>query len=406
MCKRFLFLLALVVLAGISTQAFAVGFPDVTGTYYETAFTYLSENGAVQGYPDGRGAPTSMLNRVEALKVLLSVRSEDKARVQRIQKHMPPLPLFADVNQKSWYAPYIEAAFEKGMVQGYPDGTFRPGYPLRTEEAIALLMRLFGEEGENDGAELSPYIENRDGEWFTSSVNAAIKKNLILHAGTLRLGMPITRGQFFDMVYRLHSIKSANKVAYDGPEPPPPAPQRIVVQPRQPVVRSVSPRPTTSVASQARLSNPYASEKYFSISMPSLGIKDLVITHPSDPFSSNGVLSVLQYGVGHLFGYPGAGGKIMVYGHSSGYPWDVSKYTKIFRRVNELNPGDKIYVTYGDKLITYEVTYEETVPARDTSAFNDDGLGEELILYTCWPPDSISQRYLVHARPVETVALR
>ena len=96
----------------------------------------------------------------------------------------------------------------------------------------------------------------------------------------------------------------------------------------------------------------------------------------------------------------------MIYGHSSGYPWDVSKYTKIFRKVNQLKVGDRIYVTYEGKLHTYEVTYEETIDAKDTAPFNDDAEGEELILYTCWPPDSIAQRYLVHAKPIETVALR
>ena len=54
----------------------------------------------------------------------------------------------------------------------------------------------------------------------------------------------------------------------------------------------------------------------------------------------------------------------------------------------------------------YEVTREQTIAANDTAPFNDDGSGEELILYTCWPVDSVSQRYLVHAIPVETIALR
>jgi len=94
----------------------------------------------------------------------------------------------------------------------------------------------------------------------------------------------------------------------------------------------------------------------------------------------------------------------MVYGHSSGYPWDVSEYTKIFRRVNELQEGDKIYITYAGKLHIYQVTHEQTILAKDTAPFNDDGSGEELILYTCWPLDSVSQRYLVHAVPIETIA--
>ena len=97
----------------------------------------------------------------------------------------------------------------------------------------------------------------------------------------------------------------------------------------------------------------------------------------------------------------------MIYGHSSGYPWDVSDYTKVFRRINELNPGDKVYVTYSGTLHVYEVTHEQTIVAKNANrAFQDEGIGEELILFTCWPPDSIAQRYLVHAVPVETIALQ
>ena len=96
----------------------------------------------------------------------------------------------------------------------------------------------------------------------------------------------------------------------------------------------------------------------------------------------------------------------MIYGHSSGYPWDLSQFTKIFRQINKLQQGDRVYVTYAGTIYTYEVTYHETVDAGDTAPFNDNGSGEELILYTCWPPDSISQRYLVHALPVGAVAAR
>mgnify|MGYP003527847521 FL=1 len=132
--------------------------------------------------------------------------------------------------------------------------------------------------------------------------------------------------------------------------------------------------------------------------MPSLGIKDLTITHPSDPTTSKGLLSVLQNGVGHLFSYPGKGGKILVYGHSSSYPWDVSSYTKIFRQINKLQAGDKISVTYNGTVYNYEVTHKREVAVNDMSAYS--GSGEELILYTCWPPDTIDKRYLVHAKPI------
>jgi LPXTG-site transpeptidase (sortase) family protein len=372
----------------------AASFRDTRGTVYESAFDSLSEQGVIQGYGDGLARPEWPLNRAEALKVTLNLQQSLRERVAYYQGHLPPMPLFWDCDQSQWYAPYVEAAFEKSLITGYPDGSLRPSQFLTVEEAVTLLLRSVGEEHSSDAAaDLSPYIENRGSEWFTGAVNAAIRRNLVMHQGRLRLGMAITRGQFLDMAYRLSVVRSTNAVAFSGVEPIEPAPP------------TVPPPAVTQPMTMGGI--PYASEKYFAITMPVLGIFDLAVTHPQDPFSKDGILEPLRYGVGHLFGYPGAGGKIMVYGHSSGYPWDLSQFTKIFRQINRLQNGDRVYITYAGKLYTYEVTFKETVAAADTAPYADNGTGEELLLYTCWPPDSISQRYLVHALPVgSAVAVR
>lgn len=408
--KPFLVSLSLVLAVSFAGRALAYesNLYDVSGTVYEDSFAYLQRSGAVQGYPDGYGRPDSPLNRVEALKVILAVQQSYNDRIAWYTDHMPPIPLFTDVDQRAWYGPYLEVAFQEGIVTGYPNGTFKPSRVLSVEEAVTMLMRTFGESGSFDHASLSAAIQNRDAEWFTPYINAAVDKNLIMHnRGTLRLGTAITRGQFFDMVYRLSVVREQGIVAYNGPEPQ--AQTTVVAQPYNGLgVQSVDgildlPGGPTTVDTVA-FNDPLPSEQYFAISMPTLGIQDLVVTHPLDATDKQAILDPLQYGVGHLFGYPGGGGKIMIYGHSSGYPWDVSEYTKIFRRVNELKTGDKIYVTYAGDLFVYEVVQEQTIAAADTTPFQDGGGGEELILYTCWPPDSITQRYLVHAVPVTGVA--
>lgn len=380
----------------------AASFVDTAGTPFAASFDYLLSQSIITGYPDGSGRPLATLNRVEALKVVMGMRTADRDLVTSLQRNLPSLPLFGDIDQRSWYAVYVEAGFQRGIVKGYPDATFKPSRSVTVEEAIALLLRAYGQQASVGSAELSPYIENHDGQWYTPYVNAAIKKNLLMHYGRLHLGTPISRGQFFDIAYRLHSMTAKGQLAFSGAEPQGPTVPTTALVSRQGSTTINVAQPVVVDPSIA----PYASQKYFAISMPSVHITDLPVIHPTDPFTSKGVLEPLTGGVGHLFSFPGGGGKVMIYGHSSGYAWDQSQYTKIFRKINELATGDRIYVTYNGKLHVYEVTYEESVPASDTSRFNDNGLGEELILYTCWPPDSISQRYLVHAVPVKTVALR
>ncbi len=405
MTKRTIYLFVAVLLAGVYTHAFAATLTDVRGTAFQTAFDYLSNKGVVEGYLDGTGRPYAPINRAEALKLITLSDKEISRRVSWYSKNMPPLPIFADVSQQSWYAPFVEAGFETGILKGYPDGTFRGANFVTVEEALTMLLRSRGESGDTGPALLSPYIANQSNEWFTPYINGAIEKNMVMRQQTLRLGAPITRGQFFDMVYRYMNIEDTGKSSFPKEEP------RTTVVRNEGNTNNGNTNVTRNIPQQSqptvpRSLSPHASEKYFAVSMPSIGINDLSIVHPVDPFTSKGILEPLSRGVGHLFSYPGGGGKIMVYGHSSGYPWDISQYTKIFRKVNQLKVGDRLYVTYEGKLHTYEVTHEQTIDAKDTSPFNDNGAGEELILYTCWPPDSIAQRYLVHATPVDTVALR
>jgi LPXTG-site transpeptidase (sortase) family protein len=411
---------AILCVTSLTVSAQAASFADVTGTGYETAFEYLSGKGIVE-----QGRPYAPLNRAEALKVVIGLQNETKQRAEWYKTNMPKVGLFPDVPLNAWFAPYVETGHEKKIVKGYPNGSFHPERLLSVEEAVTLLMRSVGEDAATGGAQQSAAIENRDGQWYTAPVNAAIAKNLIPARERLKLGYAITRGQFFSMVHRLHVVRTTGIARFDDGSDTvqPPAPI-LVSSPQQapsaghtvrpltqlPVINAPQPigvsRPVTVATGNTAQGHEYGSEKYFSVTIPKAGITDLTITHPMDPFSKDGVLAPLQSGVGHLFSYPGNGGKIMIYGHSSSFPWDVSPYTKIFRQINSLTAGDRIYVTYSGTLYTYEVTFEEAIPASDTTRFQDNGSGEELILYTCWPPDDISQRYLIHAIPVGAVALR
>lgn len=404
---RFLRTIAFVALVALPFPSLAATFHDVRGTRYEEAFAGLQMQGVVQGFNDGSGRPYSALSRAEGLKVILELEGSQAGLIDRLHRTMPPMPLFSDVDQTAWYAPYVEAGFRSGVVVGYPDGTFRPDEPLRVEEAVSLLLRAYRIDGDTDEAQYSASIDNRPGEWFTGSVNAAIDRNLFSSREVLRLGYVITRGQFFDIAYRMGVVDRESLASYDRPEPEP-AP---VAQPSPaPVVRQQQggtygpqvslPRPPSGDANVMQ----YASEKFFALTIPALDIRDLTVTHPADPFTSNGILAPLQNGVGHLFGYPGGTSTVLIYGHSSGYPWDVSQYTKIFRQINRLQPGDRVYLTYNRHLYVYQVSRSESVPAGDLASIGSNG--EEMILFTCWPPDSISKRYLVHAMPVQTIALQ
>ena len=396
MSKRLFLVAVLVLLVGYCTRAFA-----------QTAIN-----------------PQSPITRGEALALVINANPANLKRVQWYASHMPPMPLFYDVDQRQPVAPYIEVAFEQGIIEGNKERLFHPNDYMKEEEAIALVTH-YKEVTVNSDSVYLTISKASDSSWLDRVVSEA-KDNAIALPFPLHPGSFILRQELFSMMTSAGIDQPQNLVASVIPVTTP-LPTNVYNPPvsagslpitGNSAVKTVTPvaaqsatqrtyRPVAYVAqvnaqapsdAQPASASPYLSAKSFAITLPSLGIKDLTIAHPAD-FSHDGLLAPLKNGLGHLFSYPGQGGKILIYGHSSGYPWDVSKFTKIFRQINKLKIGDKVYVTYNGQLYTYQVSYKQTVDATDTSAYAQGGT-EELILYTCWPPDSIKQRYLVHLVPV------
>jgi LPXTG-site transpeptidase (sortase) family protein len=368
MSKRLLIITVLVLAVGFFTRAFA--FAD----------TVLPTASADQP-----------ITRAEAVALLVNANPAGVERTKWFAAHMP---LFSDVNQTQWYAPYLETAFEQGWITGNGDLTFRPNGPLKQEEAIAIATHYKEIEDPSAGVYLT--ITGSQGNWLNKIVSEA-QANAIKMPFPVRPGESILRQDFYSMVA---------SAGVDQPDTiqvaviPVTTDFHTTAQPLQPIIQqAVAANTTTNEPDPVVPAE--ATNSYFAISMPTLGIKDLHISHPTD-LTHDGLLVPLKSGVGHLFSYPGQDGKILIYGHSSSYPWDVSEYTKIFRKINQLAIGDMVYINYHGTLYTYKVTFKQTVPQGDTSAFAQEGK-EELILYTCWPPDSIKQRYLVHADLVSAV---
>ncbi|HZD59962.1 MAG TPA: S-layer homology domain-containing protein [Anaerolineae bacterium] len=96
----------------------------------------LVAEGVVAGYPNGTFKPLATINRAEFVKLV--VEAED----------IPPATTFTgtfpDVPQTYWAWPYIEAAAERGLISGYPDGTFRPLAPVERQEIAKIIVLAEG----------------------------------------------------------------------------------------------------------------------------------------------------------------------------------------------------------------------------------------------------------------------
>jgi sortase A len=100
----------------------------------------------------------------------------------------------------------------------------------------------------------------------------------------------------------------------------------------------------------------------------------------------------LEEGPGHYpqTALPGMGQTVAIAGHRT-------TYLAPFRYLNELKPGDKIFVTMPYGRFTYSVQYQRIVKPTQVSVINDKGY-DRLVLSACNPLYSAAQRIIIFAR--------
>lgn len=186
---------------------------DVHGCdVYFPAIQWMYDEGIAEGelqeiLPAGEKRlfhPHRPINRAEFTKLVL-LASGDRAP--------PPLCTenpFPDVMKHEWYAPYICAAKKKGIISGFPDGTFKPSLHINFANGAKILVKSFGVTTNPSD------LKAIDGEelWYKAYIFALLRKDAI--APTVRaFDHLITRGEMAEMVYRLAN----HKPSYIMPSP-------------------------------------------------------------------------------------------------------------------------------------------------------------------------------------------
>ncbi len=109
-------------------------FSDVADSPYLPSIDTLAVYGLVGGYGDGTFRPDAPLTRAEFCAMLTNLFGLDLSPVNH--------SAFSDVSAKDWYAPAVHAMCDKGYVNGYGDGSFRPETPITQEEALCILAKV------------------------------------------------------------------------------------------------------------------------------------------------------------------------------------------------------------------------------------------------------------------------
>lgn len=120
-------------------------FGDVTGHPLQDEIEKSFEKGIFTGY-EGTGTqrdfhPNEEITRAAFMKVMvLAADGVDQELVDDEYSKRTTGKIFSDVEDETWFAPYISFAANKGWVDGYSDGSFRPAERINAAEASKILL--------------------------------------------------------------------------------------------------------------------------------------------------------------------------------------------------------------------------------------------------------------------------
>ncbi len=143
-------------------------------------------------------------------------------------------------------------------------------------------------------------------------------------------------------------------------------------------------------------------DKEFGLIIPKIGVNAEVISNvnPNKPSSYQ---EALKHGIAHssLSYLPDQDGTVYLFSHSTNYDWFVKDLNAVFYLIKNLEKDDMVVLMYKGSPYTYKITGKQIVKPTDVSYMAPQAGAKRLILQTCWPPGSTSERLLIFADLME-----
>ncbi len=180
----------------------AAVFADLAGyTWAKESIESLASKGIIAGKGDGNFGPGENLTREQAIKIIVLALGLDKVTENT--------DVFADENAGAWYCDYLAIARDHAIANGVGDNMFGIGNTITRQDFVTLLYRAIKTNSENanlsflDKDEIAPY--SKDAVAYFSS-------NGIVNGytdGTFKPGNYVTRAEAAKIVYELLKRRDA-----------------------------------------------------------------------------------------------------------------------------------------------------------------------------------------------------
>lgn len=199
---------------GVAFAATSDYFTDVSPERADyNAITFLANIDLISGYPDGTFKPDQAVNRAEALKMIMGMDN-----MNYWQQSLGGL--FSDDNRKmvmndldaeAWYYQYVVEAYNNWLVDGYPDGTFKPENTVNTAEAVKILLNhtfLRVDSRFDIKVTSNPFKDTEMNAWYAPYLQYAKERGIAVADanGNINPGADITRGMLAQLIYRAYAF--------------------------------------------------------------------------------------------------------------------------------------------------------------------------------------------------------
>lgn len=143
-------------------------------------------------------------------------------------------------------------------------------------------------------------------------------------------------------------------------------------------------------------------DREFTLVVPKVGINAAVI--PSvNPANPGQYMEALKRGIAHASTsfFPDEDGTVYLFSHSTNYDWFVRDLNAVFYLLKNLSDGDLMVIFYKGRQYTYRLREKRITKPSEVSYLVPQPGKKTLILQTCWPPGSTTERLLLFADLIE-----
>ncbi|MDR1914550.1 MAG: S-layer homology domain-containing protein, partial [Clostridiales bacterium] len=182
------------------------GFTDIAGHWAQDYIEEFVESGALSGYSDGTFKPDSYSTRAETVTMFnkfFNIAGSGYAK-------------FSDVKPNDWHYFQVGAAFEKGYIAGFPDGTFRPNQNVTHLQALIMLYKLLGSPEYSDVTNLSSFADYNqipaDNPLYRQVVAYMVSEGVInvYPDNTLRINNSVSRAELASLLHKVGKMMLDN----------------------------------------------------------------------------------------------------------------------------------------------------------------------------------------------------